>query len=95
MHPTFGQYPEASRPYLRSRSVVRGKYFKEFVRLWTHVFTSPHYPQSNGKLERWHPTLKSTRSAPKIPLGFEAAQRAVEHSVIIPTTYVCTARLDT
>jgi len=29
------------------------KDFKEFLRLWqtTHVLSSPHYPQSNGKLE--------------------------------------------
>src|SRR5580700_11547956 len=25
----------------------------------THVRTSPNYPQSNGKLERWHKSLKS------------------------------------
>jgi transposase InsO family protein len=25
----------------------------------THVRTSPYYPQSNGKLERWHKSLKS------------------------------------
>jgi putative transposase len=24
----------------------------------THVRTSPYYPQSNGKLERWHKTVK-------------------------------------
>jgi hypothetical protein len=30
--------------------------FKEFIRLWqtSHVSTSPHYPQSNGKLEHWN-----------------------------------------
>ena len=35
--------------------------FKEFIRVAgiTHVRTSPHYPQSNGKLERWHGSLKT------------------------------------
>ena len=34
--------------------------FKEFIRLTgvTHVRTSLHYPQSNGKIERWHGSLK-------------------------------------
>jgi len=34
--------------------------FKEFIRLVgiNHVRTSPYYPQSNGKLERWHGSLK-------------------------------------
>ena len=32
------------------------KDFKEFIRVsgMTHVKTSPYYPQSNGKIERWH-----------------------------------------
>jgi transposase InsO family protein len=31
------------------------KDFKEFIRIsgMTHVRTSPYYPQSNGKIERW------------------------------------------
>lgn len=35
--------------------------FKEYIRAtgMTHVRTSPYYPQSNGKIERWHKTLKS------------------------------------
>ncbi|MCW5811641.1 MAG: transposase [Labilithrix sp.] len=35
--------------------------FKEFIRVtgMTHVRTSRNYPQSNGKLERWHQTLKA------------------------------------
>ena len=37
------------------------KDFKEFIRLsgMTHVRTSPYYPQSNGKLERFHGTIKT------------------------------------
>ena len=36
------------------------KDFKEFIRIsgMTHVRTSPYYPQSNGKIERWHGSLK-------------------------------------
>ena len=35
--------------------------FKEFIRVAgiTNVRTSPHYPQSNGKLDSWHGSLKS------------------------------------
>ena len=36
------------------------KDFKEFIRVsgMTHVRTSPYYPQSNGKIERWHKSLR-------------------------------------
>jgi putative transposase len=53
--------------------------FREFIRLWqtTHVFTSPHYPQSNGKLERYHRTLKEQAIRPKTPLTLEDAKRVV------------------
>ncbi|MCA8998256.1 MAG: transposase family protein, partial [Planctomycetaceae bacterium] len=39
--------------------------FKQFIRMTgiTHVRTSPYYPQSNGKLERWHG--RQCRSASK------------------------------
>jgi transposase InsO family protein len=55
------------------------KDFKEFIRLWqtTHVFCSPHYPQSNGKLERYHRTLKEQAIRPKTPLTLEDAKRVV------------------
>ncbi|OED38640.1 integrase [Chromatiales bacterium (ex Bugula neritina AB1)] len=35
--------------------------FKEYIRQtgMTHVRTSPYYPQSNGKLERFHKTIKA------------------------------------
>lgn len=36
------------------------KDFKQFIRFsgMTHVKTSPYYPQSNGKIERWHREMK-------------------------------------
>ena len=53
--------------------------FKEFIRLTgiTHVRTSPYYPQSNGKLERWHGTLKGERFRLAAPENVEAARRVV------------------
>jgi len=47
----------------------------------THVRTSPYYPQSNGKLERWHRTLKSDCIRPKTPLSLEDARRVVNQFV--------------
>jgi putative transposase len=57
--------------------------FKEFIRIvgLTHVKTSPYYPQSNGKIERWHQTLKAACLRPGCPLSLEDAQRLVEHFV--------------
>lgn len=53
--------------------------FKQYVRLtgMTHVFTSPYYPQSNGKIERWHKTLKTEAIRPKTPLTLEDARSVV------------------
>ena len=55
------------------------KDFKEFIRLsgMTHVRTSPYYPQSNGKLERWHGTLKQDCLRPNVPLSLEEARQLV------------------
>ena len=57
--------------------------FKEFIRLcgMTHVRTSPYYPQSNGKIERWHQTLKVTAIRPQTPLSLEEARRVVARFV--------------
>jgi transposase InsO family protein len=57
--------------------------FKEFIRVsgMTHVRTSPYYPQSNGKLERWHKTIKSTVIRPQTPLSLEDAKRVIERFV--------------
>src|SRR2546421_4977398 len=53
--------------------------FKEFIRLcgMTHVRTSPFYPQSNGKIERWHQSLKGECVRPGVPLTIEDACRLV------------------
>ena len=55
------------------------KDFKEFIRIcgMTHVRTSPYYPQSNGKLERWHRSVKSECIRPSTPLSLDDARRSV------------------
>jgi putative transposase len=53
--------------------------FKEFIRVAgiTHVRTSPYYPQSNGKLERWHGSLKRECVRPAAPGSLEEARRRI------------------
>ncbi len=53
--------------------------FKQFLRIcgMTHVRTSPFYPQSNGKIERWTGTLKRECIRPKTPLSLEEARQSV------------------
>ena len=55
------------------------KDFKEFIRVagMTHVKTSPYYPQSNGKIERWHKTLKGECIRPNVPLSLDDARRVM------------------
>jgi putative transposase len=59
------------------------KDFKEFIRIagMTHVRTSPYYPQSNGKIERWHKTLKGDCIRTKVPLSLEEARHLVAEYV--------------
>lgn len=59
------------------------KDFKEFIRIsgMTHVKTSPYYPQSNGKLERYHKTIKSTCIRVRTPLSMPDAIRIVTEFV--------------
>lgn len=55
------------------------KEFKRFVSEngYTHVTTSPYYPQSNGKQERFHGTLKRECIRIECPLTKEDADRII------------------
>ena len=55
------------------------KDFKEFIKIsgMTHVKTSPYYPQSNGKLERYHRTIKNNCIRTHTPLSLSDAQRLI------------------
>ncbi len=57
--------------------------FKELIRIsgMTHVRTSPYYPQSNGKLERWHKSLKRECIRERTRLSLEDAKRLIQESV--------------
>lgn len=44
----------------------------------THVRTSAYYPQSNGKIERWHKSLKGECIRPGTPLTQEDACRLIQ-----------------
>jgi putative transposase len=73
-------YPDA-RPRIISDNGPQfiAKDFKEFIRVagMTHVKTSPYYPQSNGKIERWHKTLKGDCIRVQVPLSLADARRLV------------------
>ncbi|HSY63702.1 MAG TPA: DDE-type integrase/transposase/recombinase [Terriglobales bacterium] len=53
---------------------------KEFIRIsgMRHVRTSPYYPWSNGKIERWHKSLKGECIRPGTPLSLEDTRRLLE-----------------
>ena len=78
------KYPEA-KPRIISDNGPQfiARDFKEFIRVsgMTHVRTSPYYPQSNGKLERWHQSVKSECIRPLTPLRLEDARRLIQRYV--------------
>jgi len=83
------KFPEA-RPRIISDNGPQfiAKSFKEYIRIcgMTHVRTSPYYPQSNGKIERWHRSVKSECIRPTTPLSLEDAQRVVRKFVAVYNT---------
>ena len=78
------KHPEA-RPRIISDNGPQfiARDFKEFIRIsgMTHVRTSPYYPQSNGKIERWHKSLKGECIRPGTPLTPEDALRLIQQYV--------------
>ena len=78
------KYPEA-RPRIISDNGPQfiARDFKECIRVsgMTHVRTSPYYPQSNGKLERWHQSVKCECIRPLTPLRLEDARRLIQRYV--------------
>lgn len=72
------KYPDAKpRVITDNGSQYTSHEFKRFVATHglTHVRTSPYYPQSNGKIERFHFTLKAGAIRPKVPLTLADARR--------------------
>jgi putative transposase len=80
------RFPEA-RPRIITDNGPQfiAKDFKEFIRIsgMTHVRTTPYYPQSNGKLERWNQSIKSECIRPGVPLSLEDAKRLVAQYVTV------------
>jgi len=73
-------YPKATPNIISDNGpqfLARG--FKTFIRQsgMTHIRTSSYYPQNNGKIERWHGSLKRECIRPKTPLTVEDARRVV------------------
>ena len=78
------RFPDA-RPRIISDNGPQfiAKDFKVFIRIsgMTHVRTSPYYPQSNGKMERWNKSIKSECIRPGVPLSLDDANRLIAQYV--------------
>jgi transposase InsO family protein len=77
-------YPDA-RPRIISDNGPQyiSRDFQEFIRLsgMTHVRTSPFYPQANGKIERFHGSLKRECIRPRTPVSLADARNLVAQFV--------------
>ena len=80
------KFPEA-RPRIISDNGPQfiAKDFKQFIRIsgMSHVRTSPYYPQSNGKMERWNKSIKSECIRPGVPLSVEDAEHLIAQYVTV------------
>lgn len=78
------RFPEA-RPRIISDngSAFIARDFKTFIREtgMTHVRTSPYYPQSNGKIERFHRTIKNDALRRFEPSDPEQARQVIARFV--------------
>jgi len=92
------QYPEV-KPRIISDNGPQfmARDFKEFIRIsgMTHVRTSPFYPQSNGKIERWHKSLKGECIGVLSPLTVGKRQRAHERAWTLNLQMGCPRRRST
>ena len=74
------KYPDA-RPRIISDNGPQfiSKDFREFIRLsgFTHVKTAPYHPQSNGKLERFHGTIKQEEIRNNSYLSLQDARKHI------------------
>lgn len=85
------QYPNATpRIITDNGKQYVGHEFKHFITAsgMTHVTTSPYYPQSNGKLERFHGTIKKYLRTNAL-LDLDDAQNVITQYI----TYYNTKRL--
>lgn len=74
------QYPEARARIISDNGAqFIARDFKEYLKIsgMTQVRTSPYYPQSNGKIERFHQTLKNESIRQQVPLSLENAIKIV------------------
>jgi len=77
-------YPQAApRIITDNGSQFIARDFKELIRLlgMTHVRTSPGYPQSNGKLERYHRSVKAEAIRVRTPLCEDDARQILAEYV--------------
>lgn len=79
--PALERFPEAHPRFVTdNRKQFVGREFAEFISLhgYTHVTTSVYYPQSNGKIERWHKSFKGECIHRNFLSDYEHAVREIE-----------------